>query len=297
MKKMTPFKIISDSACDLPKDLVKKYDVDVVSFYVSFDDKNYYKEKEKNTQQFYQELVDRPNQYPKSSMPTVEEYFNVFEQYVSQDIPVICVCISSKISGSYQGAMLAKKDILEKYPQAKIEVIDSYLLTAIEGMIVLELARMRENQVSFEDAIAHVERIKHTGKIYFTIGSVDYLAHGGRIGKLKSILGTVLKIKPIIVFKNGEIDSAGMALTRNKSLIKVIECVKQFFKKNLLKFSDYLFGIGYGYKKDEAETFAKNVEEELGIHDFFFFQIGSTVAVHTGPHPIGITFLKKYDVE
>ena len=135
---MTPFKIISDSACDLPKDLVKKYDVDVVSFYVSFDDKNYYKEQEKNTQEFYQELVDRPNQYPKTSMPTVEEYFNVFEQYVSQDIPVICVCISSKISGSYQGAMLAKKDILEKYPQAKIEVIDSYLLTAIEGMIVLD---------------------------------------------------------------------------------------------------------------------------------------------------------------
>lgn len=294
---MKPFKIICDSACDLPKDLVAKYDIDVVSFYVSFDDQNYYKEQEKSTQDFYQQMVDHPGVYPKTSMPTVEEYFHVFEQYVKEDIPVICICISSKLSGSYNGARLAKQDILEKYPQAKIEVIDSYLLTAIEGMLALELARMRENQVSFEEAITNIEKLKETGKIYFTIGSVDYLAHGGRIGRLKSILGTILKIKPIIVFKNGEIDSAGMALTRNKSLIKVIECVKQFFKKNLLKFSDYLFGIGYGYKKDEAENFAKQVKEELDLkEDVFFFQIGSTIAVHTGPHPIGITFLKKYDV-
>lgn len=294
---MKPFKIICDSACDLPKDLVTKYDIDVVSFYVSFDDQNYYKEQEKSTQDFYQQMVDHPGVYPKTSMPTVEEYFHVFEQYVKEDIPVICICISSKLSGSYNGARLAKQDILEKYPQAKIEVIDSYLLTAIEGMLALELARMRENQVSFEEAITNIEKLKETGKIYFTIGSVDYLAHGGRIGQLKSILGTILKIKPIIVFKNGEIDSAGMALTRNKSLIKVIECVKQFFKKNLLKFSDYLFGIGYGYKKDEAENFAKQVKEELALKEnVFFFQIGSTIAVHTGPHPIGITFLKKYDV-
>ncbi|HIT17461.1 MAG TPA: DegV family protein [Candidatus Caccosoma faecigallinarum] len=294
---MKPFKIICDSACDLPKDLVTKYDIDVVSFYVSFDDQNYYKEQEKSTQDFYQQMVDHPGVYPKTSMPTVEEYFHVFEQYVKEDIPVICICISSKLSGSYNGARLAKQDILEKYPQAKIEVIDSYLLTAIEGMLALELARMRENQVSFEEAITNIEKLKETGKIYFTIGSVDYLAHGGRIGRLKSILGTILKIKPIIVFKNGEIDSAGMALTRNKSLIKVIECVKQFFKKNLLKFSDYLFGIGYGYKKDEAENFAKQVKEELALKEnVFFFQIGSTIAVHTGPHPIGITFLKKYDV-
>ena len=294
---MKPFKIICDSACDLPKDLVTKYDIDVVSFYVSFDDQNYYKEQEKSTQDFYQQMVDHPGVYPKTSMPTVEEYFHVFEQYVNEDIPVICICISSKLSGSYNGARLAKQDILEKYPQAKIEVIDSYLLTAIEGMLALELARMRENQVSFEEAITNIEKLKETGKIYFTIGSVDYLAHGGRIGRLKSILGTILKIKPIIVFKNGEIDSAGMALTRNKSLIKVIECVKQFFKKNLLKFSDYLFGIGYGYKKDEAENFAKQVKEELALKEnVFFFQIGSTIAVHTGPHPIGITFLKKYDV-
>ena len=294
---MKPFKIICDSACDLPKDLVAKYDIDVVSFYVSLDDQNYYKEQEKSTQDFYQQMVDHPGVYPKTSMPTVEEYFHVFEQYVKEDIPVICICISSKLSGSYNGARLAKQDILEKYPQAKIEVIDSYLLTAIEGMLALELARMRENQVSFEEAITNIEKLKETGKIYFTIGSVDYLAHGGRIGRLKSILGTILKIKPIIVFKNGEIDSAGMALTRNKSLIKVIECVKQFFKKNLLKFSDYLFGIGYGYKKDEAENFAKQVKEELALKEnVFFFQIGSTIAVHTGPHPIGITFLKKYDV-
>ena len=85
---MKPFKIICDSACDLPKDLVTKYDIDVVSFYVSFDDQNYYKEQEKSTQDFYQQMVDHPGVYPKTSMPTVEEYFHVFEQYVKDRFSV-----------------------------------------------------------------------------------------------------------------------------------------------------------------------------------------------------------------
>ena len=293
---MAQFKLICDSACDLSKEMVKENDIDVISFYVSLDNQNYYKEQEKDTREFYQTLVDYPDIYPKTSMPTSEDYFVTFEKYVKENIPVICICLSSKMSGSYNGAMIAKKDILEKYPNSKIEVVDSILITGLEGMLALEVSRMNKNNVSFEDALVHIERIKKTGRVYFTIGSLDYLAHGGRIGKLKSILGSVLKIKPIIVFKNGEIDTAGMSLTRSKSLTKVIDSLKNYFKKHMLNMADYIFGIGFGYRKDEFEEFGKRVKEELSLKNLLHFQIGSTIAVHTGPHPIGITFLKKYDV-
>ena len=293
---MAQFKLICDSACDLSKEMVKENDIDVISFYVSLDNQNYYKEQEKDTREFYQTLVDYPDIYPKTSMPTSEDYFVAFEKYVKENIPVICICLSSKMSGSYNGAMLAKRDILEKYPNSKIEVVDSILITGLEGMLALEVSRMNKNNVSFEDALVHIERIKKTGRVYFTIGSLDYLAHGGRIGKLKSILGSVLKIKPIIVFKNGEIDTAGMSLTRSKSLTKVIDSLKNYFKKHMLNMADYIFGIGFGYRKDEFEEFGKRVKEELSLKNLLHFQIGSTIAVHTGPHPIGITFLKKYDV-
>lgn len=291
---MSQFKIICDSACDLPKETIKDNDIDIVSFYVTFDDHTYYKEHERTSQEFYQQLVDNPSVYPKTSMPTVDDYQAIFEKYAALNMPIICVCISSKISGSYNGACLARETCLEKYKDAKIAVIDSYLLTGVEGMLANELIKMNQDNVSFDEAIKKIEEIKHTGRAYFTIGSLDYLSQGGRIGKLKSAIGSVLRVKPIIVFKHGEVNFAGIALTRNKALTKIIDSVKAHFKKNNYNYEDFIFRVGHGYSLEEAQNYASRVQKEFNLPSMSYFQIGATVAVHTGPYPIGIAFIKKY---
>ena len=103
------FQIISDSSCDLPPELAREKNIRVVPFYVSFDDKTYLKEVEEvGVREFYQRMVDNPGVYPKSSLPGIQDYYDAFEPYVKEGIPVFCICITTKFSGSMQSALSAR---------------------------------------------------------------------------------------------------------------------------------------------------------------------------------------------
>lgn len=100
------FHIISDGSCDLPQELAEEKNITVVPFYVSFDDEHYYKENvEIGIRDFYQQMVDKKGVYPKSSMPSTQDYIDVFMPYAEQGMPVICICITTKFSGSMQSAV------------------------------------------------------------------------------------------------------------------------------------------------------------------------------------------------
>ena len=180
--------IISDGSQDLSSELSKEKDIEVVPFYVSFDGEHYYKEIEEITvRDFYQQMVDHPDVFPKTSMPSVQDFYEVFEKSVKENIPVICICITAKFSGSLQSATTAKGMILEEYPEAKIAVIDSTFDTVLQGLFVLEACRLRDLGLEYEQITEALLSIRESGRIFFTIGSIDYLKHGGRIGKLAGI--------------------------------------------------------------------------------------------------------------
>ena len=150
-------------------------------------------------------MVDHPDVFPKTSMPSVQDFYEVFEKFCKRNIPVICICITAKFSGSLQSATTAKDMILEEYPEAKIAVIDSTFDTVLQGLFVLEACRLRDLGLEYEQITEALLSIRESGRIFFTIGSIDYLKHGGRIGKLAGIAASALKIKPIITLKEGEI--------------------------------------------------------------------------------------------
>ena len=193
------FHIISDGSCDLPEALVKEKNLTVVPFYVSFDDEHYLKEgAEIGVRDFYQQMVDRKGVYPKSSMPSAQDYVEVFRPYVRDGVPVICICITTKFSGSMQSALSARNMLLEEYPEAKIAVIDSCINTVLQGLYVLEACALRDSGMGYEAVIARLEEIKSTGRIFFTVGDMEYLKHGGRIGKVAAVAGSILGIRPVI---------------------------------------------------------------------------------------------------
>jgi DegV family protein with EDD domain len=127
-------------------------------------------------------FFNSPTVFPKTSMPSVQDYVDVFTPIVKAGEGVLCICITTKFSGSYNSAVNARNMLLEDYPDAKIEVIDSTLNTVEEGIFVREAARMKAAGLSLEESVQALERIKSTGRIIFTVGSLDYLIHGGRIG-------------------------------------------------------------------------------------------------------------------
>ena len=263
--------IVSDGSLDLSQEITKEHDIEVVPFYVSFDSETYQKEMvELGVRDFYNEMV------------------------------VICICITRKFSGSLQSATVAKEMIEEEYPDAKITLIDSTVNTVLQGLFVLEACRLRDMGLGYEEIVEKILPIRETGRIFFTIGSIDYLRHGGRIGKLAGIAAGALGIKPMITLKEGEIFSSGLARNRIKSMKKVVDMTKNYLDEIDAKPGEYNFCIGYGYDYDEAVRFREMIKdlikERLGIDEIGIYQIGATIGVHTGPYPLGVGIIKKAEV-
>lgn len=293
-------KIITDGACDLDTEFLKRHNVARVPFYVSFDGQIYKKEKEEmKVRDFYQQMIDEPNIFPRTSLPAVNDYIEVMEPMIKEGCEVICLCFTSHLSGAYNSACNAKMILEEDYPQAKINVINSLCATVTQGSLVKEVIQMRDAGMSYEDMSAQIERIKMDAKIFFTIESLDYLIHGGRIGKLAGKAGSALKLKPLIILNKGEINSAGIARSRKKSMAKVLDIMRDFFTKEGHEINHFVINVGYGYNIEEGKSFHQKVvslASELGYQDeISCMQIGATIAVHTGPGAIGIGVVPKYN--
>lgn len=294
------YKIISDGSCDLPPELASKNEIDIVPFYVSFDKITYKKEGlEIGVREFYQQMIEQPKIYPSSSLPSVEDYLNAFTPYVRQEIPIICICITTKFSGSYNSAINARQILTETYPKAQISVIDATINTVLQGLFVLEAVRMRQDGIPFQEAVERLEQLKATGRIFFTIGSMEYLKAGGRIGKLTGFAADKLGIKPLILLKEGEIFPIGITRSREKGKKKLLEEIKDHFKTIHAHPEDYSLAVGYGYDPEEAVTFRDSFLASLAsystVKEVPIYQIGATIGVHTGPHPIGVGLIRRYD--
>ena len=254
-----------------------------------------------DVREFYQKMISHPDTFPKTSMPSVDDYYQVFESLAKEDIPAICICITTKFSGSMQSAMTAREMVLEQYPDARITVIDSTINTVLQGLYVQEACRLRDLGWDYDKMTERLLAIRESGRIFFTIGSIDYLKHGGRIGKLAGLAGSALKLKPLITLQSGEIQSSGICRNREKSMQKVADLLVAYLDERNIKPGEYSFAIGYGYDYEEACRFrdmlADVVRERLGIENPPICQIGATIGVHTGPYPIGVGLIRHADVE
>lgn len=292
------FQIISDGSCDLPPELTAKKQIRVIPFYVSFDGTNYRKELEEiGIREFYQEMVNRKGVYPRSSLPSVQDYMDAFLPYSKAGIPMLVLCISTKLSGSMQSALSARELILEDYPDAKIRVIDTTLCTVLQGLLVLEAAAMQERGAGFEETAERIEAIKSTGRIFFTVGNLEYLQAGGRIGRVAGIAGSLLGIRPVITMKEGEIFPSGISRSRRKTLEKTIDLLRDCLQACGGAVKKYSLAAGFGYDREEAEEYRRLVVERLegliSLEELPLYQIGATIGVHTGPYPLGLGILER----
>ncbi len=293
------FHIVSDGSCDLPAELAKEKNVTVVPFYVSFDDENYLKEGVQiGVRDFYQQMVDKKGVYPKSSMPCAQDYADVFLPFAKEGIPVICICITSKFSGSIQTALNARDMVLEDYPQARITVVNSMVNTVLQGQFVMEAIALRDSGAGYEETLKRLDEIKVTGRIFFTVGDMEYLKHGGRIGKVAAVAGSVLGIRPVITLKQGEIFPSGIGRSRRKTTEKSLQLLVDYLKHSSLDCGCYSFSIGYGYDIGEAQEYKNHVIETLNkngmdVKDIPLYQIGAGISVHTGPYALGLGVMEK----
>lgn len=290
------YKIVSDSACDLSKEYLEKHDVTIVPLSVSFDGETYYRDGVDITRdECYQRMVDDPKLFPKTSLPSVESYAEVFRNYVEQGFPVVCFTITTLFSGSYNSAMNAKSLVEEDYPDANICVIDSKQNTVTQALLIDQFVRMLEDGLSFEQVMSKLEPLMASARIFFTVGSLDYLQMGGRIGKVATAATGKLGVKPVIVMKDGDIGLGGIGRNRNKLKASVLQVAKKYLDENGK--DNFIVSVGYGYDKEEGFQFMNEVESALDVKldSETNVAIGIVSAVHTGPHPIGLGVIRKYE--
>ena len=296
------FHIISDSSCDLGRERLDRLGIGMVSYYVGFEDEPYYREeRDIPTHQFYQMMADRPGVFPKTSMPTVEDYLDAFRPLAAQGKPILCICLNAAFSGSCQSALNAAAELREELPGAQIQVADSTLATVLQGMFVEEAAALRDAGCTLEEAVDALKPLPATGRIFFTTSDLDYLRHGGRIGRAAAATGALLKVKPLIGYKDAGLVSDGIAQGRKKSLVRVRELFFRHLKQQEIDLDRYRLATGFGLDREEHAAFAQTIYDgllELGydrpevLHPY---QIGVTIGVHTGPTPIGVGLIRRAD--
>lgn len=292
---MKEFQIFSDSSCDLPMEIVNEYNIRLVPFYITFDQENYFKEHEEiSNEEFYGKLAEHV--FPKTSLPSVQDYMNAFQEAIEDGKDVLCICLSSKFSGSYQSAVNAKSMLEDDFPDANIVVIDSIQATAGQGLVVLQAAYMKNAGYTLEQVAEKIEELKNTARIMFTVDSLEYLQKGGRIGKAKSLAGTMLNLKPMIVLKEAELMPYSNVRGRKKSLDKALAMVEEHFKETGEKFEDYDFAMANATTLEECKMVQEKVEALTNAKiDYPVFQIGVTIGTYTGPGALGICFIKKFN--
>lgn len=292
---MREFQIFSDSACDVPEQLLTSHNIKLIPFYVSFDQDIYYKENIEITNEDFYERLSK-DKAATTSLPTVQDYMNEFRAVLKNGKDILCLCLTQKFSGSYQSAVNAKTILEEQYPESNIRIIDSIQATGGQGLLLLQIAYLKAQGLSLEEVVQKAALLKSTARIMFTVDSLEYLRKGRRIGKAISLMGDKLDLKPLIQLRDGELLPYSKVRGRKNSLEKLIVMTCEYFKEAGEAPENYDFCIADAatiedarYLKDLLEKFLKQPLK------YPVFQIGVTIGTNTGPGGIGICFIKKYN--
>ncbi len=277
-------KIITDSTSYIPKELIEKYDITVVSLGVVINNIAN-KEIEIENDKFYKTL-EKLDSIPTSSQPSVDDLFNSFDQVIGEGHEALGVFISSEMSGTYATCnQLIKTMIMDKYPKARMEVIDSASNCMQMGYAVLEAVKLAQEGKSMEEVIAGVEAIKSKSRFLFVPDTLEYLKKGGRIGGAAALFGALLQIRPILTVEAGKTSVFDKVRTKQKAILKIIEKLQQDIKNR---------GLGQVIVhhincEEEGRALANKIKEILGI-DVDIQCIGPVIGCHVGPKTVGVVY-------
>lgn len=291
---MSTIVLFSDSSCDIPEPLMHKYDVKLIPYYVTFNEETYYKEiTELSTSDFYARM--RASRiFPKTSLPSINDYIEAFTPYLKQDLPIICVCLSSHFSGSYNAAVNARTILLEHYPNAQIAIINSLNATGGQYLLVEQIAHMIADDLDFNTIVDTAKKLRETARIFFYVDTLDYLEKGGRIGKAAALLGTVLNVKPVLYLQDGQLFPCNKMRGKKRAIQKVVDSVDKYTAADGL--DHYSLVLCHGDCPEDSKLLAAAYESTLGLAlPEPYNVIGVTIGVNTGPDAQGIACIKKYD--
>lgn len=280
--------IIVDSSADLPENLIQQYEIPIIPLRIYDEMENEYTD---GITLKPNELLSRMKNGERftSSLPSYESIYDTLIRNCEEGNASIYLACSSDLSGTYNFAQLVKLDIVEKYPNAIIEVIDTRSVSLGIGVLVVDLIKNMKNGDSLDQIIRKLNEKIHKINHIFTVDDLQYLIRGGRVGKFAGFLGGMLNINPIMEVAEGKFNPLEKVRGRKKALHRIVEIMK--LRKS--EQNDEAVGIVYGEKDELIENFIDQIQKTIGNQQLIINSVGSAVGVHTGPSALGIFFFSK----
>ena len=270
-----PVKILTDSTSYIEEKVREELDIRMVSLKVIFDDESF-KEVDIENEAFYRMMELKG--IPKSSQPSVDDLYNEMKSITEQGHSLLCIFISSDMSGTYSTAHIARDMILEDYKNASIEILDSRSNSMQLGFAAIVAARAAQEGKSLQEVKAAAENNIKRSRFLFIPHSLEYLKKGGRIGGASALIGNLLKIIPILTVENGKTTILTKIRTRNKAITAMID-------KMLEDINEYGVGeivIHHIKYYDGAVEFANMIKEKIDV-PLSICALGPVIGLHVGP--------------
>jgi DegV family protein with EDD domain len=270
-------KIVTDSTADLPQALAEKLGISVIPLYIQFGNKTYRDRVDISEGEFYDKLLNFPV-HPTTSQPSPQDFAGIYKDLSSDADGIISIHIASKLSGTCNSAILGKEMASVKCP---IEVIDSESVSMGIGLLALEAAKIAASGRSFQFVAEEIRQLVPEGHLWALFDTLKYLAMGGRIGKAKALVGSILNIKPLLVLKESEFSPAAQARSRDKG----IDLLYGFASK-AGDIGD--LAVMYSTTPDEAKALADRLGAVFERSRIKISRLGPALGVHAGPGALAI---------
>jgi len=279
---MNKIKIVTDSTADLPSYIVNKYDIEVLPLFVNFEEKGYVDGVDINLHQLFMK-VKEGNVFPTTSQVIPQRFYECFKKYLEEGYKIICINLSSKMSGTYQSACIAK-GMLET---EDIVVIDSLNVTSGLGLLVLKACKLKEQGLDIKKIENEINRAIPHVKSCLSFESLDHLVKGGRLSKTAGVIGGLLGIKPILAVKDGEM----VVIDKVRGSKKSIKYIMDYVNKVEMK-KDELSILLQAGNNDVIDLLRVNLLEKN--IEFVQCEVGCVVGVHSGPGACGVFYFENY---
>jgi DegV family protein with EDD domain len=270
--------LVTDSASDIPKALIDKYNIEVVPLNIIFDNQSYKDQIEIDTHTFY-EMMSRNKELPKTSQPTPQAFAEAFRKAHVRG-PVLCITLSSGLSGTYQSALLAKKMV-----DFEVEIIDSLTASIGIGLLVVEACELAEKGYNLHEIKTKILEYRQELKTYFTLNTLENAVKGGRVAKWEGSIAQILSIKPVMSFlPDGSVGNQEKISGRKRAIKRIIQLIENLSKDC----TNRRLGIAHAMVEEEVEYIVKELKRIIQPKEIIVTRLGPVLGTHGGFGTIGV---------
>jgi DegV family protein with EDD domain len=285
---MSRVAIVTDSCVSIPESLIQALKIHWVPYYIHRGEEVLLDLVTARRDSFYQWLATA-KELPKTASPGPGDYLKMYEQVAEEEETgeIVSIHMTSKGSGAYQAAKVAQSMVSELLPNLKVEVIDTLNVSMCQGWMVIEAARAALEGRSLAGVVDQVRQMIPTTHMIQTADTLRYLYMGGRIGRAKHLVGSLLNIKPLIGMEDGVIVPLGQARSRRQAYAKMVDMVEAAVGRA----GSVKVAYVHAAAQQEVERLKEMVEERLTIVESLIAELSPALGVHTGPGTAGLCYV------